>query len=151
VHARVALKFLAPVALVVAFVLPLASAGASPVSDLKAVSQDNIVDGLGLHHSETQSSLASAVGSQTVVSAFEVGRIFDGGSSAIGWSTSTNGGGPLAEAYCRIRSRAAGRRPARSSRSTVRPTRTLRTTRGIPHGSSRAAGWEARAASSASS
>lgn len=91
-HARVALKFLAPVALVVAFVLPLASAGASPVSDLKAVSQDKIVDGLGLHHSETQSSLASAVGSQTLVSAFEVGRVFDGGSSAIGVSTSTNGG-----------------------------------------------------------
>jgi hypothetical protein len=92
VHARVALKLLAPAVLAVAMVLPLASAGASPASALKLVSEDKIVDGIGLHQSETQSSLASAVGSQTLVSAFEVGRIFDGGSSAIGWSTSTNGG-----------------------------------------------------------
>ena len=47
--------------------------------------------------SEVQPSVAAAPGSQTIVSAFEMGRIagaasVNGGSSAIAWVTSTNGG-----------------------------------------------------------
>jgi hypothetical protein len=76
-----------------ATVLVLAAAGAaSTTSSLKRVSIDSIVDGIGLHQSETQPSLATAPGSKTLVSAFEVGRVFDGGSSAVGWSTTVNGG-----------------------------------------------------------
>jgi hypothetical protein len=74
-------------------VLPLASAGAAPTSALTRVSQDKIVDGIALHQSEQQSQLAAAPGpSQTLVGVFQVGRIYDGGASAIGWSTSTNSG-----------------------------------------------------------
>jgi hypothetical protein len=92
VHARVALKLLAPLVLVVAVVLPLASAGASPPASLTRVSQDRLIDTIGFHQMEVQPSLASAVGSKTLVSAFEVGRAYNGGASAIGWATSTNGG-----------------------------------------------------------
>jgi hypothetical protein len=94
VNIRVVLKhgFVALVA--AAFVLPLSAAGAAPgaLEGLTRVSQDGIVDGLALHRSELQSSLATN-DSQTMVGAFEVGRIFNGGSSAVSWTTSTDGGG----------------------------------------------------------
>lgn len=91
---RVVLKFGLAALVTAALVLPLTSAGAvsSAPPGLTRVSIDTIADGVGLHQSESQSSLASAKGSKTLVSAFEVGRIFDGGSSAIGWATSVNGG-----------------------------------------------------------
>jgi hypothetical protein len=75
-----------------AFVLPLASAGAAPagLKDLTRVSQDKIVDGMGLHRSEVQPSLAAD--GKKVVGTFEVGRIFNGGSSAVGWARSNDGG-----------------------------------------------------------
>jgi hypothetical protein len=76
--------------------LGAASAAAPRADDLTQVSQDGIVDGLALHRSEVQPSLAAdTTGSdKTLVGAFEVGRIFNGGSSAIGWATSkANGNG----------------------------------------------------------
>jgi hypothetical protein len=75
-------------------VLPLAAAGAAPpkLDGLTRVSEDKIVDGLALHQSELQPSLAENAAANTLVGAFEVGRIFNGGSSAVGWATSTNGG-----------------------------------------------------------
>ncbi len=77
-----------------AFVLPLSSAGAAPggLKGLTRVSEDKIVDGVGLHHSVVQPSLAADGTKKTLVGAFEVGRIFNGGSSAIGWTTSPDGG-----------------------------------------------------------
>ena len=82
------------VLLAAAFVLPLASAGvaASKLEGLTQVSQDGIVDGFALHQSEMQPSLAANTQTGTLVGAFEVGRIFNGGSSAIGVSTSPDGG-----------------------------------------------------------
>ena len=77
-----------------AFVLPLASAGAAPpkLPGLTLVSQDTIVDGLALHQSEAQPSLAADGSKQRLVGAFEVGRIYNGGSSAIGFARSDDGG-----------------------------------------------------------
>ena len=77
-----------------AFVLPLASAGAAAgkLDGLTRVSQDKIVDGLALHQSEMQPSLAADGTKQTLVGAFEVGRIYNGGSSAIGFARSNDGG-----------------------------------------------------------
>ena len=77
-----------------AFVLPLASAGAAPpkLPGLTLVSRDTIVDGLALHQSEAQPSLAADGSKQRLVGAFEVGRIYNGGSSAIGFARSDDGG-----------------------------------------------------------
>jgi hypothetical protein len=88
------LKHGVAVLLAAAFVLPLASAGvaASKVDGLTQVSQDGIVDGFALHQSEMQPSLAENNATGTLVGAFEVGRIFNGGSSAIGVATSPDGG-----------------------------------------------------------
>ena len=77
-----------------AFVPPLASAGAAPpkLDGLTLVSRDTIVDGIALHQSEVQPSLAADGTKKTLVGAFEVGRIFNGGSSAIGFARSDDGG-----------------------------------------------------------
>jgi hypothetical protein len=74
--------------------LPLMAAAAPPpkLDGLTRVSQDGIVDGMGLHQSEVQPSLAVGGTDRTLVGAFEVGRIFNGGSSAVGFATSPNGG-----------------------------------------------------------
>jgi hypothetical protein len=55
----------------------------------------------------------------TMVSTFQVGRVFNGGATDIGWATSTNGASRGRMASCRGR---AGRRysPARSSPSVTR-------------------------------
>lgn len=85
-----ALKGLAFLVIVAGVVMPFA-AGAANTAPLTRVSQDRFVDTYGLHQSETQSSLAAAPNSRTLVSAFEVGRVFDGGSVGIGWATSLDG------------------------------------------------------------
>src|SRR5262249_1085272 len=71
-------------------VLPLAASGGAAVS-LTRVSQDNIVDGIALHQSEQQSQMAAALGTKSLVGVFQVGRIYDGGASAIGFTQSVNG------------------------------------------------------------
>jgi hypothetical protein len=78
---------------VVGFVLLVASAGVAggKLDGLNRVSRDDIVDGMGLHQSEMQPSLASDTG-KNLVGAFEVGRVYNGGSSAIGFAVSTDGG-----------------------------------------------------------
>ena len=86
------LKGLAFLVIVAGVVMPFA-AGAANTAPLTRVSQDRFVDTFGMHQSETQSSLAAATGtSRTLVSTFEVGRVFDGGSVGIGWATSLDGG-----------------------------------------------------------
>src|SRR5215471_15956386 len=54
------------------------------------VSQDIFTDSQAQHNTEVEPD-TFAFGS-TIVSAFQVGRVFGGGSSDIGWATSTNGG-----------------------------------------------------------
>ncbi|HZS23605.1 MAG TPA: sialidase family protein [Gaiellaceae bacterium] len=96
-RARTGFRVLLLAALVAAVVVPLTASSANTSSTLKEVSQDQIADGMSEGASEVQPSIASALGSQTIVSAFEVGRVAEaasvnGGSSAIGFTTSTNGG-----------------------------------------------------------
>jgi hypothetical protein len=73
--------------------VPLAAgAGANrgAIPGLTQVSDDPIVDDIGYHASEEEPSIAAW--GQTIVATEQVGRVYDGGASAIGWETSTNGG-----------------------------------------------------------
>lgn len=88
---RVPWRFLAPIVVVAAAIVPLTSASAGSTSALTRVSQDRLIDSIGYHQMEVQPALASAVGSKTLVSTFEVGRAYNGGASAIGWATSLFG------------------------------------------------------------
>jgi hypothetical protein len=54
------------------------------------ISTDTLTTAKGEHHTEVEPD-TFAFGS-TIVSAFQVGRIYGGGADAIGWSTSTDGG-----------------------------------------------------------
>src|SRR5260221_2181441 len=54
------------------------------------VSHDIYTDAQAQHNTEVEPD-TFAFGS-TIVSAFQVGRVFGGGSSNIGWATSTDGG-----------------------------------------------------------
>jgi len=77
-----------------ALVLPLAAAGAAPptLDGLTLVSRDGIADGFALHRSVVQPTIAADPTSKMLVGTFEVGRIFNGGSSAVGVAASANGG-----------------------------------------------------------
>src|ERR671937_254225 len=57
---------------------------------LTRVSRDTLTNPTSQHQTEVEPD-TFAFGS-TIVSAFQVGRFFDGGGSAIGFATSTNGG-----------------------------------------------------------
>lgn len=57
---------------------------------LTNVSHDTTLDAIGYHSSEEEPSIASW--GQTIVATQQVGRVYDGGASAIGWETSTDGG-----------------------------------------------------------
>jgi hypothetical protein len=95
VKIRAVLKHGLAVVAAAAFVaLPLAAAAAPPpkLDGLTQVSTDGIVDGMGLRQSEVQPSLAANGTNRALVGAFEVGRIFNGGSSAVGFATSPDGG-----------------------------------------------------------
>src|SRR4029453_4420417 len=54
------------------------------------VSNDPYTDAQAQHQTEVEPDTFQF--GNTIVSAFQVGRVFGGGSSNIGWSTSTNGG-----------------------------------------------------------
>jgi hypothetical protein len=94
VNIRVVLRYGAAALVAAVVVLPLAASGAAApkLDGLKQVSRDNIADGFALHRSVVQPTIAADGTKTTLVSAFEVGRIFDGGSSAIGFATSRDGG-----------------------------------------------------------
>jgi hypothetical protein len=64
--------------------------GVSAAVSLTEVSSDPFTDTDAQHATEVEPDTYSS--GSTVVSAFQVGRIFGGGSSDIGWATSTNGG-----------------------------------------------------------
>jgi hypothetical protein len=88
------MRFLGLFVLAAAFTLVPLAAGAGPnrgaIPGLTQVSEDRVVDTIGYHASEEEPSIASS--GQTIVATQQVGRVFDGGASAIGWETSTNGG-----------------------------------------------------------
>src|SRR5215203_3207916 len=77
-------------ALTIAALLVLAAGPALANVPLTQVSSDPFTNPTSQHQTEVEPD-TFAFG-QTIVSAFQVGRFFDGGGSAIGFATSTNGG-----------------------------------------------------------
>jgi hypothetical protein len=76
--------------LAAAVLLVLAAGPALANVPLTRVSRDTFTNPTSQHQTEVEPD-TFAFG-QTIVSAFQVGRFFDGGGSAIGFATSTNGG-----------------------------------------------------------
>ena len=115
---------------VVGFVLLVASAGVAggKLDGLNRVSRDDIVDGMGFHQSEMQPSLAADGTKKTLVGAFEVGRIFNGGSSAIGFAVSTDAGKAWKDGLLPLTVGEQADDDGRSARSGGRPTRPRHTT-----------------------
>jgi BNR repeat protein len=62
----------------------------SPVAGLKQLSSDTFTNSQSQHATEVEPGMASS--GSTLVTAFQVGRIYGGGSSAIGFATSTDAG-----------------------------------------------------------
>src|SRR5689334_15237022 len=61
------------------------------------VSQDIFTDTQAQHNTEVEPDTFAS--GSTIVSAFQVGRVSGGGSSDIGWATSTNGGATWTHGY----------------------------------------------------
>ena len=61
------------------------------------VSHDIYTDAQAQHDTEVEPDVYAA--GSTIVSAFQVGRVFGGGASNIGWATSTNGGATWSHGY----------------------------------------------------
>jgi hypothetical protein len=81
-----------------ALALALATPGAASANvTVTQVSQDIFTDAQAQHNTEVEPD--TFVSGSTIVSAFQVGRVSGGGSSDIGWATSTNGGATWAHGY----------------------------------------------------
>jgi hypothetical protein len=95
--------------LTVAALLMLAAGPALANVPLTRVSFDTFTNPTSQHRTEVEPD-TFAFG-QTIVGAFQVGRFFDGGGSAIGFATSTNGGATWTSGFLPASpgSRAAGR------------------------------------------
>src|SRR5437660_808913 len=86
--ARHALRSL--LALVAAFVMASVATAFASSEHIVKISDDPFTNPQSQHRSEVEPDTFSF--GRTVVSAFQVGRIFDGGASDIGFSTSRDGG-----------------------------------------------------------
>jgi hypothetical protein len=78
----------------------LALAVGTPASanvSLIRVSHDIYTDAQAQHQTEVEPDTVAA--GSTIVSVFQVGRVFRGGASNIGWATSTNGGATWSHGY----------------------------------------------------
>ena len=75
---RVVLKYGFAALVAGVLVLQVASAGAAPSGPLTRVSKTTILDSIG-YNAEVQPAIATAPGSKTLVSAFEVNRAYNGG------------------------------------------------------------------------
>lgn len=110
-------------ALVAGSLLALASPAAASVR-LNRVSSDPFTNSASQHATEVEpDTFANAA---TVVSAFQVGRFFDGGSSDIGFARSTDRGVTYAAGFLpasRSAPASAGRRMPASSASVIRAWR----------------------------
>jgi hypothetical protein len=92
--ARITALLAVPSALALAVAIPAAARANVTVTQ---VSQDIFTDTQAQHNTEVEPD-TFAFGS-TIVSAFQVGRVFGGGSSDIGWATSTDGGATWTHGY----------------------------------------------------
>src|SRR5258708_7321605 len=84
------LMFVAAAALALALSPSLAALATVPAVPLTEVSTDPYTNGSSMHATEVEPDTFSW--GSTTVGAFQVGRFFDGGSSNIGWATTTNNG-----------------------------------------------------------
>jgi hypothetical protein len=81
-----------------ALTLALATPGAAYANvTVTQVSQDIFTDAQAQHNTEVEPD--TFVSGSTIVSAFQVGRVSGGGSSDIGWATSTDGGATWTHGY----------------------------------------------------
>ena len=80
----------------VSLALAVGTAAYANVS-LVQVSRDIYTDAQAQHQTEVEPDTVAA--GSTIVSAFQVGRVFRGGASNIGWATSTNGGATWSHGY----------------------------------------------------
>src|SRR5438067_13671362 len=88
----------APIALGLVLVLVLvAGTTASAAVSLTRVSVDVYTDTQAQHRTEVEPDVVAS--GSTIVSAFQVGRVFGGGASNIGWATSGNGGATWSHGY----------------------------------------------------
>jgi hypothetical protein len=81
--------------ILVALVVALLAVPALAAVALTRVSTDPYTNAASQHRTEVEPdtfSFGSTAATSTIVSAFQVGRVFGGGSANIGWATSTNGG-----------------------------------------------------------
>jgi hypothetical protein len=97
VRARPA-SLIALLAVPAAVTLALATPGAAYANvTVTQVSQDIFTDAQAQHNTEVEPDTFTS--GSTIVSAFQVGRVSGGGSSDIGWATSTDGGATWAHGY----------------------------------------------------
>ena len=75
----------------------LAPATAYANVSLTKISHDIYTDTQAQHDTQVEPDVV--VSGNTMVAAFQVGRVFGGGSSNIGWATSTNGGATWSHGY----------------------------------------------------
>jgi hypothetical protein len=81
-----------------ALTLALATSGAAYANvTVTQVSQDIFTDSQAQHNTEVEPDTFTS--GSTIVSTFQVGRVFGGGSSDIGWATSTDSGATWAHGY----------------------------------------------------
>src|SRR5213080_1346020 len=73
-----------------AIALTLGTASASAAVPLRQLSSDPFTNSSSQHRTEVEPDTFSF--GSTLVTAFQTGRIFNGGSSDIGWATSNNNG-----------------------------------------------------------
>ena len=73
-----------------------------PPVALTQLSADTFTNPQSQHATEVEPGIASS--GSTLVTAFQVGRIYGGGSAAIGFATSTNAGASWSNGYTRTRS-----------------------------------------------
>jgi hypothetical protein len=81
--------------ILVAVVVALLAVPALAAVPLTRVSNDPYTNTASQHRTEVEPdtfSFGSTAATSTIVSAFQVGRVFGGGAANIGWATSTNGG-----------------------------------------------------------
>src|SRR5947199_7394336 len=82
-------RLLPPAFAVPVAVMMIASAAGAAVT-VQTISTDTLTSTIGQHQTEVEPDTL-ANGSK-IVSGFQVGRIYNGGSAAIGWATSNDGG-----------------------------------------------------------
>ncbi len=87
---KILCALLAAALAIVTLHVPLSTAQDAPAATLTQISSDPFTVGPGQHATEVEPHMLA--NGNTLVAAFQTGRIAPGGATAIGWATSTDGG-----------------------------------------------------------